>query len=128
MATKAVAPPNPQSTYDSTLTKFVRRAPITLKTSGAETSSYSTDDGIYVEAVQLSLTLTVTTSSSPTSLDVDVQGSADGTNWFKLASFAQFTTGTGSRYVTCAGAPYVRYVSTIVGTSYTYSISGTYRF
>jgi hypothetical protein len=130
MATKALAvAKDPQPTNDSVAGHFVTRAPITLKTSATEASSNQTDTGVWCEALTLSLHLNVTASSSPTTLDCDIQGSADGTHWFKLGSFAQLgAVSTGDSYLECPGARYVRPYSTIVGTSYTYSITGTYRF
>lgn len=124
-----------QPSYDATLGRFVRRGTITLKTSAAETSSNTADDGIRVDATQLSLNANLTASSSPTSLVVIIQGSPDGTVWYDLGTMK--TSGgtgqlgavsTGDLYYEGAGAKYVRYKSTVTGTSFTYSITGTYRF
>jgi hypothetical protein len=134
MATKALQP-NQQGTYDTARNSFVRRAPITLKTSAAETASYTTDDGIQCDALTLSLNMNLTASSSPTSIIVTVQGGPDGTIWYDLGIMK--TTGgvgqlgavaTGDLYYEGPGAKWIRYKSTIVGTSFTYSVTGTYRF
>lgn len=130
MTTKALAPPqDPQPTYDGTAGRFIRRSALTLKTLAAETASYTTDTGIWVEALTVSLNLHLTASSSPTTLDVVVQASGDGTNWFTVGTFAQLgAVATGDKYLECPGGKYMRYTSTIAGTSYTYSIIGTYRW
>lgn len=130
MATKALALPlDPQPTYDSTFGRDVCKSAITLKTLAIESASYTTDTGILVGGLRCELNLHLTASAAPTTLDVKVQGSTDGTNWFDLASFAQLgAVATGDKYMVCLGASYMRYVSTIAGTSYTYSIIGTVRY
>ncbi len=130
MATKALAIPlDPQPTYDSLFGRDVCKTTLTLKTLAAETASYTTDSGILVGGLRAELQLHLTASTAPTTLDVKVQGSTDGTNWFDLASFAQLgAVATGDKYLVCVGASYMRYSSTIAGTSYTYSIIGTVRF
>jgi hypothetical protein len=124
-----------QPSYDPTLGRFVRRGTITLKTSAVESSSNTTDDGIRVDALTLSLNANLTASSSPTSLIVTIQGSPDGTVWYDLGIMK--TSGgvgqlgavaTGDLYYEGAGAKWVRYKSAVTGTSFTYSVTGTFRW
>lgn len=134
MATTAIQP-TLQGTYDTARNGFVRRAPITLKTSAAETASNTVDSGVQCDAITLSLNANLTASTAPTSLVVIIQGSPDGTVWFNLGTMA--TSGgtgqlgavaTGDLYYEGPGAKWVRYKSTVTGTSFTYSIAGTFRF
>jgi hypothetical protein len=102
---------------------------VTVKASGAETSSTNgaaieLDD---VSDARLDLVITAVSGTTPT-LDVAIQTSADGsTGWTTIASFAQQTaTTTGVHKIFGPCDRYIRYSSTIGGTtpSFTYSITG----
>jgi predicted secreted protein len=71
--------------------------------------------------------LHVTAMSSPTTLDVSVQHSTDNVTFANLSGgvFTQVTTSTTSQRLTGTGTVnrYTRYISTIVGTSYTYTVA-----
>lgn len=128
-------------TYSSGLNRYLRRESVTLKSSGAETSSTNGSTVELGDAGSLSFVVNVTAVSgtSPT-LSIVIQGSDDGTNWHTLAkvgsdgyslgslgaAVANFTA-TGTVRGTCPAARYVRYSSTIGGTSpsFTYSITGS---
>lgn len=113
-------------TFSATKNKWVRRESVVLKASGAQTVS-TNGSAVENEGGALSLTLAVTAASgtSPT-LDITIQGSDDASTWYTLGTFTQKTT-TGTEKRAFPAAPYVRYASTIGGTtpSFTYSITGT---
>lgn len=96
---------------------------VTLKASGLESAS---TNGAAVElgdrgVVRLILDITV---DNGTTLDVDVETSKDGVNnWYVAGSFTQ-QTGVATERKTFAVDRFVRYASTIVGTSFTYSVTG----
>ena len=69
--------------------------------------------------------LNCTASATPTSLDVDYQTTPDGgTTWFTHSSFTQITTtGTQRLVFTRPAGLDARISYTIVGTSFTFSLS-----
>ncbi|MFF8831380.1 hypothetical protein [Streptomyces sp. NPDC015131] len=126
--------------YSSGLGRFVKRdARTSLKASGAETSSTTGTAMELGDAGSLVVTVDVTAASGTTpTMVVDIEGSADGSNWFPLGQFGangyrSGSVGTAPSNFTAAattrgavtGAPYVRHKSTIGGTtpSFTYSIT-----
>lgn len=130
----------PAPVYESGLARYVERDTVTLKAAGAETAS---TNGAAVElgdaaSLFLTLAVTVVTGTLPT-MTVNVQGSDDNTNWFTIAQIGASGTVFGDAASAptnftavatvrcCIPAPrYVRYASTIGGTSpsFTYSLTG----
>lgn len=105
--------------------KYADTEEITLKAAGVEAAS-TEGEAIEVGDRRVArLTLDVTADASGTTLDVDVECSSDGVNWYVSGSFSQVggTTPASEQKLFMLDR-FVRYVSTIVGTSYTYSISG----
>lgn len=128
-------------TYSPGLNRALRREAATLKASGAETASTT---GPAVElgdagALTFVVAVTAVSGTSPT-LSLLIEGSDDGTNWYTIAKVgsdgyslgslgaapANFT-GAGTVRGTCPAARFVRYRSTIGGTSpsFTYSVIGS---
>jgi hypothetical protein len=66
------------------------------------------------------------TAKNATSLDVKIQDSVDNSIWSDVAgcTFTQVTTTTANQVVTATRAParYIRAVSTVVGTTFTFSV------
>lgn len=133
--------PAPQATYSSGLGRFTNREALTLKASAAETASTTGTAVELGDAATITATVAVTAASgtSPTMV-VDIEGSDDNTNWFSLGQFGANgyragSVGTAPSNFTAAatargavtGAPYIRYKSTIGGTtpSFTYSVALT---
>lgn len=100
---------------------------IFLKTLAAESSSTNGagQDNAASSANGYCAHLHVTATSSPTTLDVLVEHSTDNVTFATLATFTQVTTSTTSQRLTGTGTVnrYTRYASTIVGTSYTYTVA-----
>ncbi|MGH9167376.1 MAG: hypothetical protein ACRD02_06040 [Acidimicrobiia bacterium] len=114
-------------TWSDSLKRWLRREGATVKASGAQTSSTTGASVEVGDAAVFNLLLDVTAASGTTpTLDITIQGSDDGTNWYALGTFAQ-KTGVSAERKAFPGARYVRYVSTIGGTtpSFTFSIAGT---
>lgn len=128
----------------TTVNGTVRGTPVILKASGAETASTvgaavatGPDSGsLYVE-----VNVTAASGTTPT-LTVKIEGSLDGTNWFTLGVIGangynvgavgvtaptNFTTTAGPIRAIYDAPTYVRYNSTVGGTtpSFTYSVTGT---
>lgn len=102
---------------------------IFLKTHAAETSSTNgagQDNGA-ASSNGWCAHLHVTATSSPTTLDVVIEHSTDNVTFAALSggTFTQVTTSTTSQRLTGTGSVnrYVRYASTIAGTSYTYAVA-----
>jgi hypothetical protein len=127
--------------FSSGLRRHLRREAVTLKASGAETTSTTGPALELGDARALSFVVAVTAASgtSPT-LSVVIEGSDDGTNWHTLATvgsngYAVGSVGstpsnfTGAATVrgTCPAARYVRYRSVIGGSSpsFTFSVTGS---
>jgi hypothetical protein len=99
---------------------------ITLKASGSETASTNGAAVFVGDKGTLRLTLDVTVDNG-TTLDVVIQTSMDGTTWRAMnpvAAFAQIGIVGSERKCFPGCDRYARYVSTIVGTAFTYSIIG----
>lgn len=95
---------------------------LVLKGSGLESAS---TNGAAIETgdrrvARLKLDITV---DNGTSLDVVVQTSRDGVTWYTSGAFTQ-QAGVASEQKLFLLDRFVRYSSTIVGTSFTYSVSG----
>lgn len=98
----------------------------TTVVAAATATSASMDLASY-GTVRLDLHVSVATGTLPT-LDVTVQTSPDGTNWSTLGTaFTQATAATDQHKVFAGADRYLRAVSTIGGTtpSFTYSLSGS---
>lgn len=122
--------------WSDVLNRFRRGRDVTLKASGAETSSTT---GAAVEmggAGRVTLTVDITAASGTTpTMTVVIEGSIDGTTWFTIATVglsglgygvgvpSNFTGVSATRGVVPA-APFMRYRSVIGGTtpSFTYSV------
>jgi hypothetical protein len=117
-------------------------APVSLKASGAETSSTAggataMSTGSFGHSVVVTVAITASSGTTPTMI-VDVQGSLDGTTFTTLGTFGangyvcgtpataptNFTT-TATKIGVFPSMPYLRYNSTIGGTtpSFTYSVT-----
>lgn len=114
--------------YSLTLGRATRRRDLVLKAAGAQTASTTETDVELGDSPAMNLALVVTAASgtSPT-LNVTIEGSDDGTNWYTLGTFAQLTA-AGTERKAFLTARYVRSRSTIAGTtpSFTYSVAGTF--
>jgi len=120
--------PNRIPTVSTGLGRYLRRFPLTIKASGLEAAS-TTGPAIEVGDSSFAFVLlTVTASSAPTSLNFKIQCSEDGTNWVDsgltgMTAVGAVSTATARFYAICGR--YIRYVSTIVGTSYTYGVTAS---
>lgn len=100
---------------------------ITLRESAAMTSSAA---GLTVPVnpseTNVVVRIDATASTALTTLDVDVQWSLDGTNFWELASQDSFTqitsTATAETKVFAVKGPFMRINSALVGTSVTFSV------
>ena len=105
--------------------RYADTEPLVLKPLAAETAS---TEGPAVEVGDrrvARLTLNATADTAGTTLDVDVETSSDGETWYVAGSFTQVGAATpASEQKLFMLDRFVRYNSTIVGTSYTYSVSG----
>lgn len=97
---------------------------------GGDPTSGTSKNGQLVGAEALTVVVAVSAQSGTTpTLDVVLHGSVDGTNWFVLATVAQFAAATGVKTADKAAItvvpPFIKAVSTIAGTtpSFTYTIS-----
>ena len=112
---------HPSAARTATRTDYLGGTPLT---------DIASTHGQLAGATALTAVVVVSAQSGTTpTLDVVVQGSIDGTNWFTLATVAQFAAATGTKTANMTAGtvipPYIKAVSTIAGTtpSFTYTIS-----
>lgn len=112
--------------YSSGLNRHIAVDDVTLKASAAETASTTHTAAELGDKARLNLVLNVTAQAgtAPT-LDITIEGSNDGTNWYTLGTFAQ-KTGVATERKAFVAARHVRSRSVVDGTtpSFTYSILG----
>ena len=98
--------------------------PSAVRTTGAGVTSSTI---AVPQDAALRANLVVTASSGPTTLDVSIEHSEDGgTTWITVGSFTQVgAVGTASQSISIAAptSGLIRAKYTIVGTSYTFSLS-----
>lgn len=99
--------------------------PVTLHASAARTASGQGPAVAVGDRGVLRLLLDVTAATAPTSLDVVVETSYDGSTWRSLGAFAQRTAAAQSERKSFSGCDrYARVNYTIVGTSFTFAVTG----
>jgi hypothetical protein len=125
----------------ATGTAVVRGTPLILKASAAETATTAgagVATGPDGGSVLVTVAITAASGTTPT-MTVAIEGSVDGSTWVTLGTFGangyvhgtpatpptNFTT-TASKSGVFPSMPFVRYSSTIGGTtpSFTYSVTG----
>ncbi len=137
-AASALDRSNPQ--FSALGARYLRRYALTLKAAGAETASTTPNAVDLGDTRTVSLTLAVSAASgtSPT-LSVAIQMSDDDTNYYTVGTFFnggfQYAgvaagtniTGAATLYATIPAGRFIRYASTISGTtpSFTYSLVGS---
>jgi hypothetical protein len=115
------------SKYSDGLGRHIRVNDVSLKASAAETASTTHTALELGDAARVNLALDVTAFGGTTpTLDITIEGSNDGTNWYTLGTFAQKVNVATERKAFLA-ARHVRSRSVITGSAgqtFTYSITG----
>lgn len=106
------------------LTEVLYEGTLTATANGTVFSGYGA-----AESIRLQLEVTARSGTSPT-LDVIIQDSMDGTNWYTVGTFAQKTnTGTEAINITTPVCNRLRVRATLAGTtpSFTFSVKAVAR-